>query len=53
VQFRRSIEAFRLNGYRMPKETEDQIKLKPVSLDADAYQRMWPRASGMGDPDSG
>ena len=37
-------EAFRLNGYRMPKETEDQIKLKPVSLGADAYKRMWPRA---------
>src|SRR5512142_736558 len=25
-------EAFRLNGYRMPKETEDQIKQTPVSL---------------------
>ena len=37
-------EAFRLNGYRLPKETEDQIKLKPVSLGADAYKRMWPRA---------
>ena len=37
-------EAFRLNGYRMPKETEDQIKMKPVSLGADAYKRMWPRA---------
>lgn len=37
-------EAFRLNGYRMPKETEDQIKIKPVSLGADAYKKMWPRA---------
>jgi hypothetical protein len=37
-------EAFRLNGYRLPKETEDQIKLKPVSLGADAYKRLWPRA---------
>ena len=37
-------EAFRLNGYRMPKETEDQIKIKPVSLGAEAYKRMWPRA---------
>jgi hypothetical protein len=37
-------EAFRLNGYRMPKETEDMIKMKPVSLGADAYKRMWPRA---------
>jgi len=37
-------EAFRLNGYRMPKETEDQIKIKPVSLGADAYKRLWPKA---------
>src|SRR3989442_15557586 len=37
-------EAFRLNGYRMPKETEEQIKLKPVSLGAEGYKRMWPRA---------
>ncbi|MGZ7080870.1 MAG: hypothetical protein ACXVJT_15760 [Thermoanaerobaculia bacterium] len=37
-------EAFRLNGYRMPKETEDQIKIKPVSLGAEAYKKMWPRA---------
>jgi hypothetical protein len=37
-------EAFRLGGYRMPKESEDQIKMKPVSLGADAYKRMWPRA---------
>jgi hypothetical protein len=37
-------EAFRLNGYRMPKESEDQIKMKPVSLGSDAYKRMWPRA---------
>jgi hypothetical protein len=37
-------EAFRLNGYRMPAETEEQIKLKPVSLGADAYKKMWPHA---------
>jgi hypothetical protein len=37
-------EAFRLNGYRMPKETEDQIKIKPVSLGAAAYKKMWPKA---------
>jgi hypothetical protein len=35
-------EAFRLNGYHMPKETEDQVKQKPVSLGAEAYERMWP-----------
>ena len=37
-------EAFRLNGYRMPKETEEQIKIKPTSLGAEGYKRMWPRA---------
>jgi len=37
-------EAFRLNGYRMPKETEDQIKQQPVSLGAEAYKRVWPGA---------
>ncbi len=37
-------EAFRLNGYRMPKETEDQIKVKPVSMGAEAYKKMWPKA---------
>lgn len=36
-------QAFRLNGYRMPQETADQIKQKPVSLGADAYARMWPQ----------
>ena len=35
-------EAFRLNGYRMPLETEEQVKQKPVSLGADAYAQMWP-----------
>jgi Iron/manganese superoxide dismutases, alpha-hairpin domain len=36
-------EAFRLNGYRLPAETEDKIKEKPVSLGADAYKRLWPK----------
>ncbi|MGH9443168.1 MAG: hypothetical protein ACRD16_12940 [Thermoanaerobaculia bacterium] len=35
-------EAFRLNGYRMPFETEEQVKQKPVSLGAEAYERIWP-----------
>lgn len=34
--------AFRLNGYHLPSETEEQVKQKPVSLGADAYARMWP-----------
>lgn len=37
-------EAFRLNGYRMPKETEEQIKIKPVSLGAEGYKKLWPKA---------
>jgi hypothetical protein len=35
-------EAFRLNGYHLPGETEELVKQKPVSLGADAYARMWP-----------
>ncbi len=37
-------EAFRLRGYRMPNETEDLVKEKPVSLGAPAYKRLWPKA---------
>ena len=37
-------EAFRLRGYRMPGETEDMVKEKPVSLGAPAYKRLWPQA---------
>jgi hypothetical protein len=35
-------QAFRLNGYHLPAETVEQIKQKPVSLGAEAYERMWP-----------
>jgi hypothetical protein len=35
-------QAFRLNGYRMPAETEEQVKEKPVSLGSDAQKRMFP-----------
>jgi len=35
-------EAFRLNGYHLPAETEELVRQKPVSLGADAYARMWP-----------
>jgi hypothetical protein len=37
-------EAFRLRGYRLPGETEEMIKEKPVSLGAPAYKRLWPQA---------
>ncbi|MGE5233183.1 MAG: hypothetical protein ACM3OB_03660 [Acidobacteriota bacterium] len=39
-------QAFRLNGYRMPGESEnpDLVKDKPVSLGAEAYKQMWPAA---------
>ena len=36
--------AFRLNGYRMPKETEELVKEKPVSLGAPAYKKLWPHS---------
>ena len=36
-------QAFRLNGYRMPKETEEQIKQAPVSLGAESYRKIWPK----------
>src|SRR6266568_3215455 len=36
--------AFRLNGYRMPKETEEMVKEKPVSLGSPAYKKLWPNA---------
>lgn len=35
-------EAFRLNGYHLPGETEEQVKQEPVSLGAEAYAKMWP-----------
>jgi hypothetical protein len=35
-------EAFRLNGYRLPGETEEQIKEKPVSLGSEGYKKTWP-----------
>jgi hypothetical protein len=44
--------AFRLNGYRMPKETEDMIKEKPISLGAPAYKRLWPNAIWPGEASS-
>ena len=35
-------EAFRLNGYRMPAETEEQVKETPTSLGSEAYKKTWP-----------
>jgi hypothetical protein len=35
-------EAFRLNGYRMPSETEDMVKEKPVSMGSDRQKDMFP-----------
>jgi hypothetical protein len=37
-------EAFRLNGYRMPKETEEQIKQPQVSMGSESYKKIWPKA---------
>ena len=35
-------EAFRLNGYRMPAETEELVKEIPMSLGSEAYKKTWP-----------
>ncbi len=35
-------EAFRLNGYRMPAEMQPEEK--PLSLGAEAFKKVWPRA---------
>jgi hypothetical protein len=45
-------EAFRLKGYRMPGETEEMVKEKPVSLGAPAYKRLWPKAVWPGEVSS-
>jgi hypothetical protein len=38
-------KAFKNNGYRYPAGTDEQMtKEKPVSLGAEGYKRMWPRA---------
>ncbi|NIM61084.1 MAG: hypothetical protein GTN89_09855 [Acidobacteria bacterium] len=37
-------QAFRTLGYRMPGETEDQVKVPDVSLGSEAYKRVWPKA---------
>jgi hypothetical protein len=35
--------ALRLNGYRMPKETEEMAKAKSASLGSPASKKLWPR----------
>ncbi|HEX7486146.1 MAG TPA: hypothetical protein VF332_08340 [Vicinamibacterales bacterium] len=35
--------ALRLNGYRMPKETEEMAKTKPASLGSPAFKKLWPQ----------
>ena len=42
-------EAFRLNGYRMSGQSEDMVKEEPVSLGAEAYKKIWPKAVSPGD----
>ena len=38
-------KAFRNNGYRYPEKTDQEMtKEKPVSLGAEGYKKMWPRA---------
>jgi hypothetical protein len=35
-------QAFRLLGYHMPGETEQQVKQPEIPLGSDAYKRVWP-----------
>jgi len=37
-------EAFRVLGYRMPGETEDQVKQPDVPLGAEGYKKIWPKS---------
>ena len=37
-------EAFRLRGYRMPDQMEEDVAQPPVSMGAPAYKRLWPHA---------
>ncbi len=37
-------EAFRLNGYKLPGEDELYVKDEPVSMGADAYKQVFPKA---------
>lgn len=38
-------KAFRNNGYRYPEKTDQEMtKEKPVSLGAEGYKKLWPRA---------
>ncbi len=38
-------KAFRNNGYRYPEKTDQEMtKEKPVSLGAEGYKKMWPKA---------
>lgn len=36
-------EAFRLNGYRFPNETEAEVKIPQQSLGSDYYKKVWPK----------
>src|SRR5580765_6998594 len=38
-------EAFRLNGYRFPAGTDpNMVKTPPVTLGAEGYKKLWPKA---------
>lgn len=37
-------EAFRLNGYKLPKDDEIYVKQEPLSLGAEAYKKVWPES---------
>lgn len=37
-------EAFRINGFQFPQNEEENIKEERISLGAEAYKRVWPKA---------
>lgn len=37
-------EAFRINGFQFPQDEEDNIKEETVSLGAESYKKVWPKA---------
>ncbi len=37
-------EAFRMNGYRYPKDDEEKVKEEPIVMGSDSYKKVWPKS---------
>ncbi|MEI6901172.1 MAG: hypothetical protein WCL00_14945, partial [Bacteroidota bacterium] len=37
-------EAFRMNGYRYPKDDEEKVKEEPISMGSESYKKVWPKS---------